>query len=118
MQNSKRKNILLLVVRIIVGGMFVFAGVMKLLDMPNTIAMMATMGLRSTVVWMVAVGEVLAGLGVLLGVYTKLAALGVVIIMGGAVYLTAGNPMTILFFVLGAVLMKYKGGDYRLKIFG
>ncbi len=118
MQNSKRKNRALLIVRIIVGGMFVFAGVMKLLDMPNTITLMSAMGLSSYVTWAVAIGEVLAGLGVLFGVYTKLAALGVVIIMGGAVYLTAGNPMTILFFVLGAALMKYGGGDYRLKIFG
>jgi putative oxidoreductase len=115
MQNSKKKNIALLILRILVGGMFVFAGLMKFIDMPQTILMMSTMGINETVVWMVSIGEVLAGLGVLAGVYTKVAALGIAIIMAGAIVLTKGNIMTILFFVLALLLMYQGGGDYQVK---
>lgn len=116
MQQKKTKNIILLIIRIVLGGMFVFAGVMKLIDPASMVEEFSVLGLSSTIFWLVAVGEVLAGLGVLLGIYTELAAVGAGIIMAGATYLSPGAGALIpgALFVLGVVHIFTGGGKYSL----
>ncbi|MES2623485.1 MAG: DoxX family protein [Patescibacteria group bacterium] len=112
----KTKHILLLIIRILVGGLITYAGIVKLMDMDATITAMSPMGLSATVLWIVAIGEVLAGLGVLLGVYTQIAAVGAAIIMAGAVYYTGGKMMDAIFLLIGSLILIYTGsGKYAIK---
>ncbi len=118
----KIKHIILLALRIIVGGMLAFSGVMKLMDMPMVTEYFTAMGITSAaVVWAVSVGELLAGLGILFGVYTQIAAAAAAIIMAGAVYYTskyAGSTEVISTSVLlaGSLILVYTGsGKYAIK---
>ncbi len=118
----KTKHILLLILRIIVGGMIAFAGIMKLLDMGMTALYFAGMGITSSaVVWLVAVGETLAGLGILFGVYTQIAAAAAAIIMAGAVYYTSvyAGPTevaSVTVLLVGSLILMYTGsGKFAIK---
>lgn len=98
-----------------------FAGVMKLLDMGTTTGYFASMGLSSTVAWLVSLGETFAGLGILFGVYTQIAAAAIAIIMSGAVYFTSMYATstevttTSLFLVASLILMYTGSGKYAVK---
>jgi uncharacterized membrane protein YphA (DoxX/SURF4 family) len=114
--NTNIKNTILLIIRIAVGGMIAYAGIMKLMDMDTTVAKMSGMGLSAGVVWAVALGELLAGLGVLFGVYTQVAAVGTAIIMAGAVYYTKGTMMPPIYLLLGSLVLIFMGsGKFAIK---
>lgn len=83
------KDALLLVSRLIIGGIFIFSGWMKVSDMPTTIGFFASVGIPAVLAYVVAYAEVLGGLAIVLGLWTKLAASGLVIIMLGAIYFAA-----------------------------
>jgi uncharacterized membrane protein YphA (DoxX/SURF4 family) len=105
------KNIILLVVRILVGGMLVWAGYMKLMDMDKTIgAFSQYFGLSSGITWAVSVGELLAGLGLVFGVWTRLAAVGSAIIMAGAVYYTKGQAVDVIVLLVASLVLLFVGG--------
>jgi uncharacterized membrane protein YphA (DoxX/SURF4 family) len=105
------KNTILLLIRIIVGGMIAYAGYKKLLDMNNTISTMGVFtGLSAGFIWAVALGEFVSGLGIVFGMWTKLAALGSVIIMIGAVYFTKGHNLSALMLLTGSILLTVQGG--------
>ena len=109
--NKNIKNTILLIIRIIVGGMIAHAGYEKLLDMDNTLVTMSSFtGLSSGFIWAVALGELLSGLGIVFGVWTKLAALGSVIIMIGAVYFTKLHNISALILLTGSILITLQGG--------
>jgi uncharacterized membrane protein YphA (DoxX/SURF4 family) len=109
--NTQIKNIALLIIRILVGGMIAWAGIQKLMDMNMTLANMSNyFQLSAPVVWAVTLGEVAAGLGILFGVYTKVAAIGAAIIMAGAVYYTKGEAMSPILLLLGSVVLIFTGG--------
>jgi len=114
--NRNIKNIILLIVRILVGGMIAYAGYTKLTDMNRTIAMMTAMtGLSEGIAWAVALGELASGLGIVFGVWTRLAALGAVIIMTGAVYFTKGENMLALLLLIGSISLTItNGGKWAL----
>lgn len=117
----KTKHITLLILRIIVGGMMAFAGIMKLLDMGMTTQYFASMGLSAPIAWLVSIGETLAGLGILFGVFTQIAAAAIAIIMAGAVYYTSiyatstEVTTTSIFLVLSLILMYTGSGKYAIK---
>ncbi len=105
------KNIILLIIRILVGGMIAYAGYKKLLDMDKTIVGLgAFTGLSSGFIWAIALGELVSGLGIIFGVWTSLAALGSVVIMIGAVYFTKGENMSALLLLIGSILLAIVGG--------
>lgn len=105
------KNIILLVVRILVGGMIAWAGYMKLMDMDKTIgAFSQYFGLSSGITWAVSVGELLAGLGLVFGVWTRLAAAGSAIIMVGAVYYTKGQAVDVIVLLVASLALLFVGG--------
>lgn len=115
--NTQLKYTLLLILRIAVGGMIAWAGIKKLMDMDAAISgLTAGFGLSLYVIWAVVLGEVLAGLGILFGVYTQIAAVGAAIIMAGAVYYTGGNTMTPIYLLIGSLVLVYTGsGAYAFK---
>ncbi|MBC7982033.1 DoxX family membrane protein, partial [Candidatus Parcubacteria bacterium] len=92
--NTNIKNIILLIIRVVAGGLLAWAGYMKLSNMDATITALGGMtGLSAGYIWAVALGELAAGLGIVFGVWTRLAAAGAAIIMIGAVYYTKGQDM-------------------------
>jgi len=114
--NTQLKYTILLLIRIAVGGMIAWAGVQKLMNVDMMTNMFAQMGLSATIFWLVSVGELLAGLGVLLGVYTQIAAVGTAIIMAGAIYYTGGSMMTPIYLLIGSLVLIYTGsGKYAIK---
>ena len=112
----KTKHITLLILRILVGGMIAYAGIMKLLNIDASIVQFASMGLNSIVFWLVAIGETVAGTALVLGIYSQAAAGATAIIMAGAVYYTGATMVSPILLLLGSVLIMYTGsGKYAVK---
>jgi len=85
-----KKDILSLLARVIIGGIFAYAGWIKVADMATTIGFFTQMGLSDIIAYAVSYGELVLGVLLILGFYAEVAALGLAVIMGGAVYFTWG----------------------------
>lgn len=111
------KNIALLIVRILVGGIIAWAGLQKLMNIDMTLVNMSNyFQLSAPVVWAISIGELAAGLGIIFGVYTKVAAAGAAIIMAGAVYYTKGTMIDAILLLVGSIVLIFTGaGKYSLK---
>ena len=113
---KKSEHTMYVIFRVIVGFLFAMHGLSKLglLGKPAMTGLMAFVG----------VGELLVGLGIVLGLFTRLAALGGLVIMIGAqikAHLPSGlNPMTnggelsLLFLGVFLLLFAYGGGKFSL----
>ncbi len=79
---SKRSDLALLVSRLIIGGIFITTGWMKVSDMATTIGFFAQMGIPSFLAYVVGYFELIGGVMIVLGLYTCLAAgvLGVIML--------------------------------------
>ena len=87
-----------LILRLVLGGTILTHGVMKIIGGPAMIVgIVAKAGLPHPVAYLVYVGEVLAPLLIILGVWTRLAGLIVVVNMAVAVWLVHMGQ----FFTLG-----------------
>ena len=117
--NTNIKSAILLIIRLIVGGMIAWAGYNKLTDMDHTVNILGGLtGLSAGFAWAVALGELLSGLGLIFGVWTRLAAAGVLVIMIGAVYYTKGQVLdAILLFVGSTILTAVGGGKWALATY-
>ena len=108
----------LIVLRIGVGAIFIFSGWMKAADMTMTINGFSDMGFNTFWAYLVTICELLGGVGVLLGLYTRLSAIPLVIIMMVASYILRGNtqmlmtPVILLFST--AALAIAGSGKYAL----
>lgn len=65
--SSTKKDLLALVARIIIGGIFITAGWMKVADMASTIGFFATLGLPAFLAYIVGYLELIGGIMVVLG---------------------------------------------------
>ena len=102
----KTKNILLLLVRLIAGGLIAYAGYTKVVDMEKTVSQLSGgFGLSTPVIWAVAWGELLAGLGLIFGVWARLAAIGSAIIMCGVFYYTRNMDMGMSKYMIEAAVI-------------
>ena len=113
----KTKHILLLILRLITGGLLLQAGITKLLNIEGTIGFFgAKLGLSPTIFWLVTIGEILAGLGIIFGVYTQIASVGAAIIMIGAIYYTGGAATSPILLLVGSLILVYMGsGKYAIR---
>ncbi len=108
----------LLALRIGVGGIFIMTGYMKVSDLPATVGFFATLGFAPFWAYLVSFVELLGGIAVLLGVFTRIAAKLLTIVMIVAIYKTWGNvavvltPISVFFSTLTLVLAG--GGAYSL----
>jgi len=86
------------IIRIVLGIIFVMHGAHKIIGwevaglggaggLENTVAGMTAMGMPAVVVYMVAFGELLGGIALIFGFLSRLAALGILIIMLGAFFM-------------------------------
>ena len=112
-------NVGLLVLRIGVGAIFIFAGWAKVSNLSGTVAMFAGMGFNAFWTYVASFAELIGGLAVLLGVFTRLFAGILAIVMVVAIYKLSGNmemimtPVAVFFSCLALTLAS--GGKYSLK---
>ena len=108
----------LLVLRIGVGAIFIFTGWMKVSDLTATVGQFGSMGFAPFWAYLVSFVELGGGIAVLLGIYTRVAAKLLAIIMIVAIYVLRGNimmamtPFSLFFSSLALTLAG--GGKYTL----
>ena len=119
--NEKLLDVSLVILRLGIGFVFMYAGVIKLMN-----PMFAEMfRLSSNLFLLIGVLEVLSGVGVILGLLTRPSALYQIIILLGAIFIVAGgnisNPQTAAIIVpnlglitISILLLLYGPGKYSL----
>lgn len=117
---SKGCSIALLITRIIIGGLFIFSGWMKVSDMAMTLGMFQGMGIPDFLTYIVSYGEIIGGLLLVLGLWITVVGAFLGIIMVSATYLSIplGFPMYLIpavVFVVLLFIIKYGAGAYRVK---
>ena len=128
-------SILILMLRVILGYVFFYHGAQKVLGwfggpgLEGFVGYMTEGGMPAIIAYLVGFGEFLGGIGLIIGLLTKPAALGMAIIMAGATFIvhwsagfSAQNggyeyPLTLL--IISIVVFLYGGGDYSVdkKVF-
>ncbi len=108
------KNIILLAIRLYVGYVLVTKGFGKVMNIEGTVGFINKMtGLSAPFGWAVAWGELLAGLGLIFGAWTRVAAGGVIIIITGVLYY-AGDMKAIPLLVGAIILVIFGGGQWAI----
>lgn len=111
--SSSTRNIIAWVLQGLLGLAFIASGVKKFTDLPSTVGMFGSIGLPGALAYAIAGAEVLGGIGLLLPRFTRLAAMGLLVVMLGAVVMHAtkipggianGVPAIVLLLLLVAVL--------------
>lgn len=83
------RNIIAWVLQVLIGLAFIASGGNKLLHLDDTVGMFSKMGLPAVVTYLVAGGELLGGIGLLIPRFVRPAALGLIVIMIGAAVMHA-----------------------------
>lgn len=83
------RNIISWVLQVVLGLAFIVSGGNKFLHLDDTVGMFSKMGLPAALTYLVAGGEVLGGIGLLLPRFVRPAAMGLIIIMIGAAVMHA-----------------------------
>ncbi len=107
------KNIILLIVRILVGGMIAFAGYKKLMDIEqgvSSINAMIGLSLSTITIWLAVLIEFVLGLGIIFGLWTRLAAFGSFVAMAMVIYFTKGENITTVLLLIGSLILSLVGG--------
>jgi len=81
------RNLIAWALRVLIGLFMIYSGADKLLHLTGTVEMFDKLGLPAAVAYLVAGGELLGGIGLLVPRFVRLAALGLIIIMLGAAYM-------------------------------
>ena len=90
-ENRPAVDLALLLVRLVVGVIFVAHGAQKLFGvfggpgLEKTVEMMAPMGFGGILGYLVSVGEFFGGLGLILGILSRFSAAALIVIMTGAI---------------------------------
>ncbi|WP_375417173.1 DoxX family protein [uncultured Hymenobacter sp.] len=110
---SSARNIAAWVLQGLLGLAFIASGAKKFTDLSGTLTMFSSLGLPAILAYLIAGGEVLGGIGLLVPRFTRPAALGLAVIMIGALVMHAtkipgglanGVPALVLLVLLGIVL--------------
>lgn len=116
---ASTRNIIAWILQGLLAIAFIASGGRKFLDLPGTVGMFGQLGLPGALAYVVAAGEVLGGIGLLVPRFVRLAALGLMIIMAGAVVMHAtkipgglagGIPALVLLVLLGVVFWLRRPG--------
>jgi putative oxidoreductase len=115
---KKYQDSLLLIARLVIGGIFIYAGWVKIAHMADNIAMFASMGIPAWLTYIVAYAEFIGGILVVLGIFTELAAFALAVIMLVAAYLSremgpAGYMLPVAVF---AALLQFFSGPGHYSI--
>lgn len=99
----------LLVMRVIVGAIFYAHGAQKLLGLYGGKGLAATVEMMGPIGYLVAVGECLGGVGIIIGFLTRFSAASNLVIMLGAIAMVHGK---------NGFLMQNGGYEYNLALIG
>jgi putative oxidoreductase len=112
---TSTRNTIAWILQILLALAFIASGANKLLHIPDTVAGFGKMGFPSWFAYFIGVAEVLGGIGLLVLRFTRLAAVGLMLIMLGAAYVHAtkipggllpnGFPALILLVLLVVVFL-------------
>lgn len=111
--SASARNITAWALQVLLGLAFIASGAKKFTDLSGTLSMFNSIGLPGVLAYLVAGGEVLGGIGLLVPRFTRPAALGLMLIMVGAVImhvtkipggLANGVPALVLLALLAGVL--------------
>src|SRR3989344_2951956 len=108
----------LLVIRIGVGAIFIYSGWLKVSDLAGTVTQFSQMGFAPFWAYLVSFIELIGGIAVLLGIWTRISAKLLAIIMLVAVYVLRGNlvmalaPISLFFSSFALALSG--GGKYSV----
>ncbi len=118
---NKHRDCLILLARLIVGGIFIYSGWMKIADMSQTLDNFSKIGIPSFLTYIVAYGEVIGGALLVLGLWFEYATIFLSIIMIFAIWFTRtqgfgmfGLPLATLSGLLG--MMAHGAGKYAVKL--
>ena len=110
--------LLLLVARILLGALFVIAGLGKLADVPGFSSFMATGGIPALLGWPVVLFEIIAGLALIAGFFTRYTAyaLAAFCLLSGVLYhFVPSDQMQFTMFLKNVALA---GGYIALAVAG
>lgn len=115
------QNTGLLFLRIAIAAVFIFAGISKLSNMSMVIGFFGSLGLPAFIAWLVALVETIGGIAILLGVWTRISALALAIIMVGAYFTAhigqgfAAAQMVFVLFLVCLAIVATGPGKYAIK---
>ena len=89
-------DLALLVARLIIGGIFIYAGWLKVADMQMTLGMFSSMNIPAFLTYIVSYGELVGGVLLILGLWTTFTALFLSVIMFVAIYLSRSMGIQML----------------------
>lgn len=118
MKKVYNPNFGLFILRVVLGGVFMYHGITKLMGMSGVVGFFGSIGLPAFLAYVVAIIEAVGGLLVVLGLWTTLISFLFAIIMLGAILkakLSAGTFKAVeLEFVLLAMSLTtaFSGGGY------
>jgi putative oxidoreductase len=108
------RNIIAWILQALLAAMFIYSGGHKLMDLAGTTQMFESMGMPGWFAGLIGGAELLGGIGLLVPRTVRLAAMGLIIIMIGAVFMHAtkipgglakGVPAMVCLLLLVAVLV-------------
>ncbi len=109
----------LLALRIGVGAIFIYSGWLKVGDLAGTVAQFGTMGFAPFWAYLVSFVELIGGIAVVLGVWTRIAAKLLAIVMLVAMYKLLAAPQMLIaplsLFFSSVALMFTGAGKYALS---
>jgi putative oxidoreductase len=111
---ASTRNIIAWILQGLLALAFIGSGGNKFMHLPETVGMFGSMGFPAWFTYLIAGGEVLGGIGLLIPRFTRLAAAGLIIIMVGAAVMHAtkipggllpkGMPALVLLLLLAVVM--------------
>ena len=127
--SSSTRNIIAWILQVLLGLAFIASGGMKFMNLSQTTGMFSSLGLPAFLAYVIAGGELLGGIGLLIPRFVRPAAAGLIIIMIGAVFMHAtripggylpadgkpnGLPATVLLLLLAVLLVLRRPAPARL----
>ncbi len=115
------QNVGLLLVRLSVATVFLFAGISKLIMIATVVGFFSTIGIPAWLTWVVAIVETLGGAAMLLGIYTRFFGIALAIIMATAYFMVhmaqgfAASQTVIVLFLVNLAIVAMGPGKYALK---
>ncbi len=120
---GKRSDVALLLTRLIIGGIFIYSGWLKVSDMATTVSQFGSTGIPAFFAYAVGYFELIGGIMLVLGLWTCVVATVLAVIMLFAIWFTRsmgmqgfGLPLAALAALLA--LSGICGGKYSLKRYG
>jgi putative oxidoreductase len=123
MNNKINVGLASLILRVVTGGYFAKEGIAKVQNLEGVAGWFGSLGVPSFLAYFVTFGELIGGIALILGLYTRLAAvLGIPIMLGATYFLANGTimgPWQYPFLVATVFLALFLqgGGSFALKGF-